>query len=174
VTRGRLGVGLAVAAALGGAADARAGSARDVLQLPVRRGSDATAPLATLLGGAPAVVAFWATYCPPCRAEVPVLGRAAGRWRARGVRIVGVALDVRDAAALERAAREWGIEYETYWVPAEARDAAEALAPAGLPAAFFVGPTDVVRHDRLLQDDELDALVGRHLGVAALPPAPDE
>jgi len=165
----RLGAALAAATLLVHATAACAGSARDVLALPVRHGSDAAAPLGTLLDGTPALVAFWTTYCPPCRAEVPALRRAASRWRAHGVRVVGIALDVRDAAELTRVARDWEIDYETYWVPPEAHDAAAALAPAGLPVAFFVGRDAVVRHDRLLDDAAIDALVPKYLDV---PPRP--
>jgi thiol-disulfide isomerase/thioredoxin len=168
VIAARLGAALAAAMLLVHVPGAWAGSARDVLALRVRHGTDAAAPLGTLLRGSPALVAFWTTYCPPCRAEVPALRRAASRWRGQGVRVVGIALDVRDAAELARVAREWEIDYETYWVPPEAGDAAAALAPHGLPVAFFVGRDDVVRYDHLLDDAEIDALAPRHLGVPPL------
>jgi thiol-disulfide isomerase/thioredoxin len=168
VIAARLGGALAAAILLVQPAGVRAGAARDVLALPVRHGTDAAVPLGNLLGGTPALVAFWTTYCPPCRAEVPALRRAASRWRAHGVRVVGIALDVRDAAELTRVAREWEIDYETYWVPPEAHAAAAALAPEGLPVAFFVGRADVVRHDRLLDDTAIDTLLPRYLDV---PPA---
>ena len=165
----RLRAALAATTLVVHAAGAWAGSARDVLELPVRRGGDAAVPLGKLLGGTPALVTFWTTYCPPCRAEVPALRRAAGRWRTRGVRVVGIALDVRDAADLASVARDWEIDYETYWVPPEAHDVAAALAPEGLPVAFFVGRDAVVRHDRLLDDAAIDALVPKYLDV---PPRP--
>ena len=168
MTAARLGGALAAAILLTHLPGAWAGSARDVLALPVRRGTHPAAPLGKLLGNTPALVTFWTTYCPPCRAEVPALRRAATRWRAHGVRVVGIALDVHDAAELARVAREWDIDYETFWVAPEADEAAAALAPRGLPVAFFVGRADVVRHDRLLDDADIDALVPRYLGVPPL------
>ena len=64
-----------------------------VLDLEVHRGDAAPVTLRAFLAGAPAVVNLWATYCPPCRAEVPALRAAVRKWRSRGVRVVAVALD---------------------------------------------------------------------------------
>jgi len=139
-----------------------------LLRLPVRRASDPARPLGSLLDGARAVVTFWASYCPPCRAEVPAMRRASRRWRPHGVRVLGVAIDLDEPAEVARTSAGWGIDYETYWVPPEGRDLAAALAPAGLPVTFFVGPDGVSRYDRLLTDADVDSLIPRRLGVPAL------
>ena len=95
--------------------------------------------------------------------------RLARRWTAHGVRVLGVATDVDDAEELARVAADWGIDYERYWLDADARERAAALAPAGLPVTFFVTPDGVSRSDRLLTDADVDTLVPRRLG---LPPSP--
>ncbi len=39
------------------------------------------------------LVNFWAPWCPPCRAEIPLLMRTAKAEQARGLVVVGIALD---------------------------------------------------------------------------------
>jgi thiol-disulfide isomerase/thioredoxin len=158
---------LVLAAAISSAPAAPAGPPGDLLRLSVRRAGDPTRSVGATLGGARAVVSFWATYCAPCRVEVPAMRRAARRWGPQGVRVVGIALDIDQPAELARVAAAWGIDYESYWVPPEARDLAAALAPAGLPVTFFVTPEGVSRSDHLLTDLDVDTLVPRRLGLAA-------
>jgi len=55
------------------------------------------------------VANFWATWCAPCRDEIPALVRAQSRWGARGVQIVGFAMD--DPSAVTRFARDFGVNY---------------------------------------------------------------
>jgi thiol-disulfide isomerase/thioredoxin len=63
------------------------------------------------------VVNFWATWCAPCREEMPALSRVQARWRDRGVAFIGLAND--DAAKVERFGRDLGISYPL-WVGGDA------------------------------------------------------
>jgi len=54
--------------------------------------------------GQPLVLNFWASWCPPCREEMPDFDRLRGTWHGRGVEFVGIALDTAQNTAefLER------------------------------------------------------------------------
>jgi thiol-disulfide isomerase/thioredoxin len=41
------------------------------------------------------VLNFWATWCRPCREEIPLVDRIRKEYLARGVEVVGVAMDER-------------------------------------------------------------------------------
>ena len=43
------------------------------------------------------LVNFWATWCGPCRDEMPLLDRTAQAWAGKGLQVVGVAIDDLDA-----------------------------------------------------------------------------
>lgn len=59
--------------------------------------------------GHPLVVNFWATWCEPCRREIPLLIRLRHERAARGVAIVGIAIDFR--AAVVKYAAAAAIDY---------------------------------------------------------------
>ena len=62
------------------------------------------------------VVNFWATWCAPCREEMPGFARLQTRWGSRNVQFVGLAND--DAAKVERFGRDFAINYPL-WVGGE-------------------------------------------------------
>ena len=47
--------------------------------------------------GHPLIVNFWATWCEPCRREMPLLQQLQQREGPNGLQILGVAIDSRDA-----------------------------------------------------------------------------
>ena len=55
------------------------------------------------------VVNFWATWCAPCRTEVPMFVRMQERYGGRGLQLVGIAID--QPAKVAAFAHEFGINY---------------------------------------------------------------
>jgi thiol-disulfide isomerase/thioredoxin len=47
--------------------------------------------------GQPLIINFWATWCAPCRREIPLLLQLRGAYRSQGLTIVGIAVDFRAA-----------------------------------------------------------------------------
>ncbi|MGH8648549.1 MAG: TlpA family protein disulfide reductase [Burkholderiales bacterium] len=59
--------------------------------------------------GSVLVVNYWATWCAPCREEIPVFVRLQERYGSRGLQFVGIAIDQPDKVA--EFAREFRINY---------------------------------------------------------------
>lgn len=74
---------------------ARRGERIPALRLPALDGGPVALPDA--YAGRPLLVNFWASWCGPCVKEMPELDRFARAQGEAGVRVVGIALDDRDA-----------------------------------------------------------------------------
>jgi thiol-disulfide isomerase/thioredoxin len=71
-------------------------------ELVVRELNGQTFDLAAEHGKA-VIVNFWATWCPPCRKEMPILDAFYREYRGRGLEMIGVSIDrPRDAAEVQR------------------------------------------------------------------------
>jgi thiol-disulfide isomerase/thioredoxin len=55
------------------------------------------------------VVNFWATWCAPCREEMPAFTRVQSRWAGRNVQFIGLAND--DPAKVARFGQQLAISY---------------------------------------------------------------
>jgi cytochrome c biogenesis protein CcmG/thiol:disulfide interchange protein DsbE len=121
------------------------------------------------LRGAPVVLNFWASWCPPCRTEAPRLERS---WRgSRGRGVVFLGLDMQDLTGDAREfIREFGISYPNVRDPGD--EVARDWGVTGLPETFFVSPRGrVVAHvigaisSRQLEEGIAAAVDGRPAGV---------
>ena len=102
------------------------------------------------LRGKAVVLNFWATWCPPCRREMPMLDAMNSSYADKGAVIVGV--DVGESAEVAGSYTEQvGVTYPI-WVggPAgEGYDSTEALhrqfGGVGLPTTIFIDPDGIIR-----------------------------
>lgn len=122
------------------------------------------APVALRGLGQPAVINLWASWCEPCRAELPEFQRLAGETGGRFLVLGVVTQNTRPAAASLGA--DAGVTFPNLYD--ESAALLHAVAGSGLPVTLFVDAGGVVRHvDRsgALDLPTLRTLVGRHLGV---------
>jgi thiol-disulfide isomerase/thioredoxin len=116
------------------------------------------------LRGHPVVINKWASWCGPCRAELPILQQL-GTSRGKEIAFVGVnARDKRPAA--ERFAARFPMPYPSYEDPDE-RIARRLKAPANFPVTLFVdarGKTVFTHQGGYRSAADLSADIDEHLG----------
>lgn len=83
----------------------------------------------------PALLVFWATYCPPCIEEMPHLELIFRQKRA----IVGVSLDAADPEKAESVRTRMRASYPNLVLDEASTKSAGAALPFGLPFAVAVG-----------------------------------
>ncbi|NIR30832.1 MAG: redoxin domain-containing protein [Gammaproteobacteria bacterium] len=125
----------------------RRGDVSPDFTLHTLQGSDAS--LSGLKGRA-VVLNFWATWCPPCRREMPLLDAVQAKYASRGAAVVGVNVG-EPAERVERFVRSVGVSYPI-WVDAppahpgvdSTRAVYRRFGGVGLPTTVFIGPDGVV------------------------------
>lgn len=89
------------------------------------------------LQGRVVLVNFWATWCEPCRIELPVLSKIETGHSARGLTVVGVSVDSTQKPSEIRAfASRKGVTFALWHDPQESL--ARAFGVQALPASFLV------------------------------------
>jgi peroxiredoxin len=91
---------------------------------------------------------FWATWCVPCREEMPAMERLYQRFKDRGLVVLAVSVDAPGSSAVVPFAKELGLTYPIGLDPKMAL--ARQYGVRGLPASFLL--------------DRTGAVVGRALG----------
>lgn len=96
------------------------------------------------LRGRVVFVNVWATWCPPCRAEMPALQQLAASHAAEGLVVLGLSVDRGPASAVDTFLAERNI---TYPVAIVGDDAVSAFGGVrGYPTSFLLDRHGVVRH----------------------------
>ena len=120
------------------------------------------------LKGKPVLLNFWATWCAPCKVEMPWFQEFQNKYAAQGLTVVGVNEDddlkqkeIRDEVAAT--AKRLGVTYPILLSDHKVGDAYGGLDQ--LPATFFIDKTGVIRAEAigLASKDEAEANVQKIL-----------
>ncbi len=112
-------------------------------------------------GAKVAVVDLWATWCEPCREQLPFLARIAAQYRALGVEVYAVSFD-EDHAAVEEFLARTPVEVRVLWDKGGA-GLAEKLEVTRLPTTVLIDGAGVVRAVHLGFDRAEGAALEREL-----------
>ena len=114
------------------------------------------------------VVNFWATWCAPCREEMPEFVAAQARDGAKGVQFVGIAVD--DPVKVRSFIKEIGLNYPALIGGYGAIELSKTLGNdlAALPFTIVLDRQGRVAHTQLgpLKAARLDDLLGKLLNAA--------
>ena len=110
---------------------------------------------------------FWATWCPPCQAETPVLRDTAEAYRERGLEIVGIAVQETTVDDVKAYAERYGLSYPIAFDGSA--DIFHRYRVFALPTQVFIGPDgrilDVVNGP--MSDADARARVESYLSAGA-------
>jgi cytochrome c biogenesis protein CcmG/thiol:disulfide interchange protein DsbE len=98
---------------------------------------------------------FWASWCPPCQSETPVIRDLAQRYASRGLVVIGISVQETSLDDVRAYATRYQLGYTI------ATDLSGYIfrlyRPPGLPTQVFVGPDGAIRSVVLAPLTEADA-----------------
>ena len=86
---------------------------------------------------------FWASWCPPCQAETPILRDLAEQYADEGLTVVGISVQETSEADVRAYAERYQLGYS---IAADVSGHIFRLyRPPGLPTQIFIGPDGAIR-----------------------------
>jgi thiol-disulfide isomerase/thioredoxin len=86
---------------------------------------------------------FWASWCPPCQSETPILRAMAERYADRGLVVLGISVQETNPADIRAYAERYELGYTI--APDLSGHIFRLYRPPGLPTQIFVGPEGTIR-----------------------------
>jgi peroxiredoxin len=109
-------------------------------QLPSMKGG--TLSLSSLKGKV-VLLDFWASWCEPCKKELPELQKLSQSYAGKDVVVVGVNIDD-DSANAQRLAKQLGVTFDV--ALDKSKSAANAYDPPKMPSSFVIDKKGVVQY----------------------------
>ncbi len=108
---------------------------------------------------------FWASWCPPCRAEMPGFIKIQEKYKDKPFTFIGVAIEDKDAALSY--AKEIGVNYPIGFGTEAARKIANRYGnpDAALPYTVLISPEQKILHISFgfLSEETLEELITQNL-----------
>lgn len=101
---------------------------------------------------------FWATWCPPCRGEVPYVVKAYKEFHSKGFEVLGVSLD-RSEAAIKPFTSKAGMAWPEVFDPSQKSSLAQKFQVKGIPTNYLIDGTTGKIIAKDLRGDALRAKV---------------
>ena len=116
------------------------------------------------LRGNVVLVNFWATWCAPCRLEMPAFERVYNARKADGFTVIGLSTDVTGDDRVQRFIDQHGITYPVAIAPPGL--AQQFGSPRAIPTSFLIDRRGVIRYriTGYFVEPALRAAVSRLLG----------
>jgi len=132
-------------------------------ELQILQGKGKTLQLSSLKGKA-VVVNFWATYCDPCKIEMPWLADLQKKYGPQGLQVLGIVMDDPGEKTIVDFAKKVGINYPVLVGTDKVADLYGGID--GLPTTFFLDRDGKVVDRVLGLEDEslLEASIKKSLG----------
>jgi len=93
------------------------------------------------------VLDFWATWCPPCRTEIPGYIALQKKYAADGLVIVGISLDTDGPEVVRKFMKDIGINYPVVIADDQVQ---ELFAPIdGIPTTFIIDRDGLIRDKKV-------------------------
>jgi thiol-disulfide isomerase/thioredoxin len=115
------------------------------------------------------ILNFWATWCVPCKQEMPDLAAIQNEYAALGVQVIGAAADqIGDRAKLIQFIKQAKINFPI-WLGATTEDLKRFGVGPGLPATVVIGRDGKVAalHYKMIQQAQLKKEIDKMLGTDA-------
>ena len=94
------------------------------------------------LQGKTVLMNFWATWCPPCRQEMPEIVSASARYRDRGFTVVSVD-EQEDAGTVSKWVTEFGMQFPVV-LDTSGQVGRAFRAGSQFPTSLFIDPSGII------------------------------
>jgi cytochrome c biogenesis protein CcmG/thiol:disulfide interchange protein DsbE len=94
------------------------------------------------LRGKVVLLNYWATWCAPCRKEMPMLDAFYRRYQSQGLELIGISVDfTRDGAKIRKAAKD-----VAYPIALSSEVSVNGFGPSqGVPVTYVIDADGIVR-----------------------------